>query len=315
MTTPTPDGPPGYFPPRELTARDRGRVARERLIEGTLFIAAAIGALTTAGILYSLFGETVKFFTHVSIVDFLTDTEWTPLFSTKRFGIWPLVTATMLTSFIALLVAVPVGLTTAVYLSEFATPRVRGIAKPALEVLAGVPTVVYGFFALITITPLLAKFIPGMSTFNSLSAGLVMGVMIIPMIASLSEDAMAQVPAGLREGAYALGSTRLEVALRVVFPAALSGIIASVILGLSRAVGETMIVAIAAGQRPIMTLDPRVPVETMTTFIVQVSLGDTPYGSIEYLTIFAVGSTIFFMTLMLNVISHWFVRRFREVYS
>lgn len=315
MTTPTIGGPPGYFPPRELTARDRGRVARERLIEGTLFIAAAIGALTTAGILYSLFGETVKFFTHVSIVDFLTDTEWTPLFSTKRFGIWPLVTATMLTSFIALLVAVPVGLTTAVYLSEFATPRVRGVAKPALEVLAGVPTVVYGFFALITITPLLAKFIPGMSTFNSLSAGLVMGVMIIPMIASLSEDAMAQVPAGLREGAYALGSTRLEVALRVVFPAALSGIIASVILGLSRAVGETMIVAIAAGQRPIMTLDPRVPVETMTTFIVQVSLGDTPYGSIEYLTIFAVGSTIFVMTLMLNVISHWFVRRFREVYS
>lgn len=315
MTTPTTGGPPGYFPPRELTARDRGRVLREHAIEATLFLAAALGALTTVGILYSLFGETVKFFTHVSIVDFFTDTEWTPLFSTKRFGIWPLVTATMLTSFIALLVAVPVGLATAVYLSEFATPRVRGVTKPALEVLAGVPTVVYGFFALITITPLLAKFIPGMSTFNSLSAGLVMGVMIIPMIASLSEDAMAQVPAGLREGAYALGSTRLEVALRVVFPAALSGIIASVILGLSRAVGETMIVAIAAGQRPVMTLDPRVPVETMTTFIVQVSLGDTPYGSIEYLTIFAVGSTIFVMTLILNVISHWFVRRFREVYS
>lgn len=315
MTTPTTGGPPGYFPPRELTARDRGRVIRERAIEATLFLAAAVGALTTVGILYSLFGETVKFFTHVSIVDFFTDTEWTPLFSTKRFGIWPLVTATMLTSFIALLVAVPVGLATAVYLSEFASPRVRSVTKPALEVLAGVPTVVYGFFALITITPLLAKFIPGMSTFNSLSAGLVMGVMIIPMIASLSEDAMAQVPAGLREGAYALGSTRLEVALRVVFPAALSGIIASVILGLSRAVGETMIVAIAAGQRPVMTLDPRVPVETMTTFIVQVSLGDTPYGSIEYLTIFAVGSTIFVMTLILNIVSHWFVRRFREVYS
>lgn len=315
MTTPTTAGPPGHFPPRDLRARDRGRVLREWTIESTLFLAAAIGALTTVGILYSLFGETVKFFTHVSIVDFFTDTEWTPLFSTKRFGIWPLVTATMLTSFIALSVAVPVGLTTAVYLSEFATPRVRGVAKPALEVLAGVPTVVYGFFALITITPLLAKFIPGMSTFNSLSAGLVMGVMIIPMIASLSEDAMSQVPAGLREGAYALGSTRLEVALRVVFPAALSGIIASVILGLSRAVGETMIVAIAAGQRPVMTLDPRVPVETMTTFIVQVSLGDTPYGSIEYLTIFAVGSTIFVMTLVLNVVSHWFVSRFREVYS
>ncbi len=314
MTAPT-GGPPGYFPPRALTARDRGRVLRERTIEGTLLLAAGVGALTTIGILYSLFGETVKFFTHVSIVDFFTDTEWTPLFSTKRFGIWPLVTATMLTSFIALVVAVPVGLTTAIYLSEFASPRVRGIAKPALEVLAGIPTVVYGFFALITITPILAKFIPGMSTFNSLSAGLVMGVMIIPMIASLSEDAMSAVPSGLREGAYALGSTRLEVALRVVFPAALSGIIASVILGLSRAVGETMIVAIAAGQRPVMTLDPRVPVETMTTFIVQVSLGDTPYGSIEYLTIFAVGSTIFVMTLTLNVISHWFVRRFREVYS
>ena len=315
MTATTNGGPPGSFPPRELTARDRGRVIRERTIESTLFLAAAVGALTTVGILYSLFGETVKFFTHVSIVDFFTDTEWTPLFSTKRFGIWPLVTATAMTSFIALVVAVPVGLATAVYLSEFASPRARGIAKPALEVLAGVPTVVYGFFALITITPLLAKFIPGMSTFNSLSAGLVMGVMIIPMIASLSEDAMSQVPVGLREGAYALGSTRLEVALRVVFPAALSGIIASVILGLSRAVGETMIVAIAAGQRPVMTLDPRVPVETMTTFIVQVSLGDTPYGSIEYLTIFAVGSTIFVMTLILNVISHFFVRRFREVYS
>ena len=315
MTAQATGGPPGHFPQRDLTARDRGRVIRERTIESTLLLAATVGALTTAGILYSLFGETVKFFTHVSIVDFLTDTEWTPLFSTKRFGIWPLVTATMLTSFIALLVAVPIGLATAVYLSEFATPRVRGIAKPALEVLAGVPTVVYGFFALITITPLLAKFIPGMSTFNSLSAGLVMGVMIIPMIASLSEDAMSSVPSGLREGAYALGSTRLEVALRVVFPAALSGIIASVILGLSRAVGETMIVAIAAGQRPVMTLDPRVPVETMTTFIVQVSLGDTPYGSIEYLTIFAVGSSIFLMTLTLNVISHFFVRRFREVYS
>jgi len=308
-------GSPGRFPSRELTARDRGRVLRERAIEATLFAAAAVGALTTVGILYSLFGETVRFFQHVSVGDFLTDTEWTPLFSTKRFGIWPLVSATLLTSAIALLVAVPVGLTTAVYLSEFATPRVRNLAKPALEVLAGVPTVVYGFFALITVTPLLAKFVPGMSTFNSLSAGLVMGVMIIPMIASLSEDAMAQVPAGLREGAYALGSTRLEVALRVVFPAALSGIIASVILGLSRAVGETMIVAIAAGQRPVLTIDPRVPVETMTTFIVQVSLGDTPYGSIEYLTIFAVGSTIFVMTLMLNVISHWMVRRFREVYS
>jgi len=313
--TDTTGTPPGYFPPRDLTARNRGRVIRERAIEGTLLAAAAVGALTTVGILYSLFGETVKFFTHVSIIEFFTGTDWTPLFSTKRYGIWPLVTATMLTSSIALLVAVPVGLTSAVYLSEFASPRVRSVAKPALEVLAGVPTVVYGFFALITITPILARFIPGMSTFNSLSAGLVMGVMIIPMVASLSEDAMSAVPAGLREGAYALGSTRLEVALRVVFPAALSGIIASVILGLSRAVGETMIVAIAAGQRPVMTLDPRVPVETMTTFIVQVSLGDTPYGSIEHLTIFAVGSTIFMMTLILNVISHWVVRRFREVYS
>jgi phosphate transport system permease protein len=220
-----------------------------------------------------------------------------------------------LTSFIALVVAVPLGLLSAVYLSEFAPPRVRDILKPALEVLAGVPTVVYGFFALTFVTPLLQDWFTGFSTFNSMSAGLVMGIMIIPLVASLSEDAMASVPTSLREGAYALGATRYEVATKVVFPAALSGIVAAVVLALSRAVGETMIVAIAAGQNPTLTLDPRVPVETMTAYIVQVSLGDTPYGSLSYLTIFAVGTTLFVLTFLMNLFSFWFVRRFREVYD
>ncbi len=282
----------------------------------TLLLAAAvIGVLTTAGIILALAADTVRFFGQVSIIDFLTDTQWTPLFSIKKFGIWPLITATALTSTIALAIAVPLGLMAAIYLSEFASPALRDILKPALEVLAGVPTVVYGFFALIVVTPFLGNFVPGLSTFNSLSAGIVMGIMILPLVASLSEDSMASVPRPLREGAYGLGATRFEVATRVVFPAALSGIVAAVILALSRAVGETMIVAIAAGQNPTLTLDPRVPVETMTAYIVQVSLGDTPYGSLAYLTIFAVGTTLFVLTFIMNIISHWFVRRFREVYD
>jgi phosphate transport system permease protein len=271
--------------------------------------------LTTVGILASLAGETILFFRQVSIVQFLTETQWTPLFSVQRFGIWALVSATALTAFIALATAVPLGLIAAIYLSEFATPRARDILKPALEVLAGIPTVVYGFFALLFVTPLLQNVIPGLSIFNSLSAGLVMGIMILPMISSLSEDAMASVPTALREGAYGLGATRFEVATRVVLPAALSGIVASIILALSRAVGETMIVAIAAGQNPTFPLDPRVPVETMTAYIVQVSLGDTPAGSLAYLTIFAVGTTLFVLTFGMNLFSHWFVRRFREVYD
>ncbi|MBM4415157.1 MAG: phosphate ABC transporter permease subunit PstC [Chloroflexi bacterium] len=299
----------------KLGRRNRARDARERLIAAVLLLATTIGVLTTVAIIASLAGETVRFFRDVSVVEFLTDTQWTPLFSEQHFGIGPLVTATLLTSAIALVIAVPFGLVAAIYLSEFAHPRTRAVLKPALEVLAGVPTVVYGFFALIVVTPFLQGFIPSLSTFNALSAGIVMGLMIIPLISSLSEDAMSAVPASLREGAYGLGSTRFEVATRVVFPAAFSGIIASIILALSRAGGETMIVAIAAGQRPVLTLDPTVPIETMTAYIVQVSLGDTPYGSLSYLTIFAVGASLFVMTLVMNVISHWVVRHFREEYD
>ncbi len=303
------------YPKRGTLSRNRARDLRERLVQILLLAAASLSVLTTVGILASLAGETILFFRQVSIVAFLTETQWTPLFSNQKFGIWALVSATALTAFIALATAVPLGLIAAIYLSEFATPRARDILKPALEVLAGIPTVVYGFFALLFVTPILQNFIPGLSIFNSLSAGLVMGIMILPMISSLSEDAMASVPTALREGAYALGATRFEVATRVVLPAALSGIVASIILALSRAVGETMIVAIAAGQNPTFTLDPRVPVETMTAYIVQVSLGDTPAGSLAYLTIFAVGTTLFVLTFSMNLFSHWFVRRFREVYD
>ena len=304
-----------HYPARGTLARDRARDLREGVVHGLLLAAAALGGLVTAGIILTLAADTIRFFGQVSIVEFFTETQWTPLFSVQKFGIWPLVTATALTSFIALALAVPLGLMAAIYLSEFAAPRARDVLKPALEILAGVPTVVYGFFALTFVTPLLRDVIPGLSTFNSLSAGLVMGIMIIPLVASLSEDAMTAVPRTLREGAYALGATRYEVAVKVIFPAALSGIVAAVILALSRAVGETMIVAIAAGQNPTLTLDPRVPVETMTAYIVQVSLGDTPYGSLGYLTIFAVGTTLFVLTFLMNLVSQWFVRRFREVYD
>ena len=303
------------YPQRGTLARNRARDLQERAIHGLLLAAAAVSILTTLGILVSLASETLLFFRQVSIVEFLTATQWTPLFANKQFGILPLVSATALTSLIALLIAVPLGLLAAVYLSEFASPRWRNALKPALEVLAGVPTVVYGFFALLFVTPLLQRFIPGLNIFNSLSAGIVMGIMIVPLVSSLSEDAMSAVPQGLREGAYGLGATRFEVATRVVFPAALSGIVASVILALSRAVGETMIVAIAAGQNPTLTFDPRVAVETMTAYIVQVSLGDTPAGSLGYQTIFAVGATLFVLTFAMNLFSHWFVRRFREVYD
>lgn len=305
----------GRYPERKTLGRNRARDARERVISTVLLAAAAVSVLTTFGIVLSLAGETISFFQDVSLVEFVTGTVWTPLFSTQRFGIWALISATALTSLIALLIAVPLGLIAAIYLSEFASPRRRDILKPALEVLAGVPTVVYGFFALLFVTPLLQGIIPGLSIFNSLSAGIVMGIMIIPLIASLSEDAMTAVPQALREGAFGLGATRFEVATKVVFPAALSGIVAAIILGLSRAVGETMIVAIAAGMNPTFTFDPRVPVETMTAFIVQVSLGDTPAGSLSYKTIFAVGSTLFVLTFAMNLFSHWFVRRFREVYD
>jgi phosphate transport system permease protein len=302
------------FDPQRLQ-RSWRRGVDEQVIRAVLFVAAAIGVLTTAGIIFSLASETVAFFRQVSFAQFFGDTRWTPLFSSQRFGIWALISATVLTSFIALLIAIPLGLVSAIYLSEFAQPRTRDTIKPLLEILAGVPTVVYGFFALTFLTPLLQPFVPGLQTFNSLSAGFIMGIMIVPLVSSLSEDALSSVPRSLREGAFALGATRFEVATQIVVPAALSGIVASVILALSRAVGETMVVAVAAGQTPNFTVDPRVAVETMTAYIVQVSLGDTPTGSLEYQTIFAVGSTLFVITFLLNIFSHWFVRRFREVYD
>jgi phosphate transport system permease protein len=287
----------------------------EKILETIFAACASISILTTLGIVGVLIFETIEFFREVSIFNFLFDTQFTPLFAQKEFGIGVLLSATFLTSFIALAVALPAGLLAAIFLSEYASERLRKILKPALELLAGIPTVVYGYFALLWVTPLLKEFIPGLSGFNSLSAGLVLGIMIIPTIASLSEDAIYAVPRSLREGAYALGATRREVITGVVLRAALSGIVAAFILGISRAVGETMIVAIAAGQNPRLTLDPTVPVQTMTSFIVQVSLGDTPTGSLAYKTIFAVGMTLFLITLLMNVISHWFVRRYREVYE
>jgi len=290
------------------------RRLKERLIEGALLLSALFSIFITAGIIAVLFFETFEFFKEVSIIEFLTDTQWTPLFAEKHFGILPLFAGTLLTTLIAVIVAIPIGLTSAIYLSEYASDRVRTAVKPALEILAAIPTVVYGYFALLLVTPALQMIFPDLSGFNALSPGIVMGIMIIPIISSLSEDAMHAVPMGLREGAYALGSTRLQVATRVVVPAAFSGIAASFILGISRAVGETMIVAIAAGQQPRLTMNPFVPVETVTAYIVQVSLGDTPTGTIEYRTIFAVGISLFVVTFGLNMISYWLRKRFREEY-
>ena len=288
---------------------------KERLIEGALFLSALFSIFITGGIIAVLFFETFEFFKEVSIIAFLTDTQWTPLFAEKHFGILPLFAGTFLTTVIAITVALPIGLISAIYLSEYATDRVRTMVKPALEVLAAVPTVVYGYFALLFVTPVLQKILPDLSGFNALSPGIVMGIMIIPIISSLSEDAMHAVPMGLREGAYALGSTRLQVATRVVVPAAFSGIAASFMLGISRAVGETMVVAIAAGQQPRLTLNPLVPIATVTAYIVQVSLGDTPTGTIEYKTIFAVGISLFVVTFGLNMVSYWFKKKFMEVYE
>jgi phosphate transport system permease protein len=287
----------------------------EWIIERLLFLCAALSVLTTAGIIVVLAVETFAFLREVSLVEFLTGTEWTPLFANQRFGVLPLVVGTMLVSAIAMIVALPMGLLSAIYLSEYAPSGLRRVVKPVLELLAGVPTVVYGYFALTFVTPLLQRFFPALSGFNALSPGLVMGLMILPLVSSLSEDAMRAVPQGLREGSYALGATRMQTALRVVVPGAFSGITAAFILAVSRAVGETMIVAIAAGQQPRLTGNPFVPIETMTAYIVQVSLGDTPQGTIEYRTIFAVGMLLFVMTFGLNLISTWLRERFREEYA
>lgn len=287
----------------------------ETAIAGFLFLCAAISVLTTIGIVGVLIFETIEFLSKVSIFEFLFGTNWTPLFDPPQFGVLPLVAATLVTSLIAMVVALPLGMLAAIYLSEYASRRTRGILKPALEILAGVPTVVYGYFALTFVTPLLRGYFPDLKVFNGLTAGLVMGIMIIPLVSSLSEDAMNAVPSSLREAAYGLGSTKLEVTLRVIVPAALSGIVAAFILAISRAVGETMIVAIAAGQSTIVQLNPFGPMETMTAYIARVSLGDNPQTSLEFKTIFAVGMLLFLVTFVLNLISQRVLAKFREVYQ
>ena len=286
----------------------------EGAIKGTLFTFASLSVLTTIGIIGVLLFETIEFFKEVSIIEFITGTEWTPLFAEKHFGILPLVTGTVLIAFIAMCVAIPLGMMSAIYLSEYAPPWLRAAVKPVLEVLAGIPTVVYGYFALLFVTPLLQSFIPGLSGFNALAPGIVMGIMILPIVSSLSEDAMHAVPMPLREGAYALGATRLQVSLKVVIPAALSGIMSACVLAVSRAIGETMIVTIASGQMPRFTANPLVGVETITAYIVQVSLGDTPSGTIEHKTIFAAGMTLFIFTFALNMASQYLKERFGERY-
>ncbi|MEO0279302.1 MAG: phosphate ABC transporter permease subunit PstC [candidate division WOR-3 bacterium] len=287
----------------------------EKLIKRIFFLFAFLSVITTFGIIFILIFETISFFKEVSIIRFFTEREWTPLFAIKKFGIWPLLSGTFLTSFIALLIAFPMGIFISILISEYLHPKLKGIIKPLLEILAGIPTVVYGYFALLYVTPLLKKIIPQISGFNSLSPGIVLGIMIIPTIASMSEDAFSLVPMSLREASYALGASKLETSLKVILPAASSGVISSVILGFSRAIGETMIVTIAAGQRPILTLNPLVPIETITAYIVQVSLGDTPAGSLEYRTIFAVGMVLFVITLIFNILSHnlrmKFIKSFR----
>ncbi|MEM6449878.1 MAG: phosphate ABC transporter permease subunit PstC [Cyanobacteria bacterium P01_D01_bin.105] len=311
MTADAPfDIAPGNWKPK----RDRAKLVQSivKLICGSF---AAISVLTTIGILSTLIFEAIAFLQEVPLSQFLTDTRWTPLFASKQFGIFVLVSATVMIACIAIAVALPLGLLCAICLSEYASPNVRRILKPILEILAGVPTVVYGYFALLTVTPFLQRFIPQLQGFNALSAGMVLGVMITPMVASLSEDALYSVPRSLKDGSYALGATKRETVTSVVLPAALSGIVASLILAVSRAIGETMITTLAAGANPTLGFNPFVPVMTMTAYIVQVTAGDAPHGTTAYKTIFAVGMTLFLLTLTLNIFSFWFVRRFREKYD
>ena len=291
------------------------RKIKELVIEKSLLSSALITIAVTIGIVLVLAIEAFQFFSEVSILDFLTDTQWTPLFTDKHYGILPLLSGTLLTSFIAIAVALPIGLSISIYLSEYAPKSFRKTVKPLLELLAAVPTVVYGFFALIVVTPFLQQIIPGLSGFNSLSAGFVMGIMIIPYISSISEDALHAVPNALREASFGMGATKLQTAFKVVVPAASSGIIVSIILAISRAIGETMIVAVAAGQQPRLTLDPTVPVETITAYIVQVSLGDVEHGSVEYRTIFAAGITLFVFTFLLNTLSYRIRKKYQERYD
>ncbi len=295
-------------------SRKRTRHLRERFIEFLLLAAGAFSIAVTLGIVYVLVSESFHFFQHISLWDFLTDTQWTPLFDDAHYGIMVLLSGTIVSSGVALAVAVPLGIIIAIYLSEFAPFTVREVAKPFLELLGGIPTVVYGYFALLFVTPLLQKIIPGLPGFNLLSAGLVMGIMIIPYVSSVSEDAMRAVPMSMREGSYAMGATRFQTAIRVVTPAALSGISAAFILGISRAVGETMILAVAGGMQPNLTWNPMEPAATITSFIVQVALGDLPHGSIGYQTIFAAGLTLMILTLLFNILGHFLTRKYRQVY-
>jgi phosphate transport system permease protein len=288
------------------------RRLKERLIETVLFLAAASSVFVTLGIVGILVTESIPFFEHVSIKDFLTDTEWTPLFENAHYGILPLLSGTFLTTIIALLVAIPLGTVAAAFLSEYVRPGIKEILKPILELLAAVPTVVYGYFALLFVTPLLQKVIPSLGGFNVLSAGIVMGVMIIPYVSSLSEDAMRSVPGHLREASFAVGASRIQTAFRVVIPAAFSGITSAYILGISRALGETMVVAIAAGMQPNLTLNPLEPSATITAFIVQVSLGDLPHGSIGYQSIYVAGLSLLCLTLCFNIIGLWLRKKFQE---
>lgn len=290
------------------------RHVKEKMIETLLLLAAMFSVVVTLGIVWVLLSESFQFFRHVSVWDFLTDTQWTPLFDDAHYGIMVLLSGTLVSSIVALAVAIPLGTIIAIYLSEFAPFSLREVAKPFLELLGGVPTVVYGYFALLYVTPALQYFFPELPGFNLLSAGLVMGVMIIPYVSSVSEDAMRSVPMSMREGSYAMGATRFQTAIRVVTPAALSGIAAAYILGISRAVGETMILAVAAGMQPNLTWNPAEPAATITAFIVQVALGDLPHGSIGYQTIFAAGLTLMLLTLAFNILGHLLRRKFRQAY-
>ncbi len=304
--------------PEDLLARHarlrKRRKRKEKAIELLLLLAASISVFTTFGIVYVLLSETWAFFQEVTLAQFFLDTQWTPLFSDAHYGIAVLLSGTLTSSLVALLVAIPLGTVIAIYISEFANSTVREVVKPMLEMLSGVPTIIYGYFALLFITPLLQAVFPGLPGFNLLSAGMVMGIMIIPYVSSLSEDAMRAVPMDLREASYAMGATRFQTAVRVVFPAAFSGVASAYILGISRAVGETMIVAVAAGMQPNLTFNPAEPAATVTSFIVQVALGDLPHGSIGYKTIFAAGLTLFVVTLLFNILGQWLRRRYREAY-
>ena len=290
------------------------RKIREKIIETILFLSAFLSVVITISIVAILAYESSGFFREVSLREFFTETQWTPLFSEPRFGIMPLVMGTVLTTAIALAVALPLGILVAVYLSEFASYRLREFVKPTLELLAAVPTVVYGYFALLTLTPFLQRFLPDLSGFNALSPGIIMGIMIIPYVSSVSEDAMRAVPMHIREGSFAMGATKLQTSFMVIIPSAFSGIAAAFIIGISRAIGETMVVAIAAGGQPNFTLNPLEPVQTLTAYIVQVSLGDVPHGTLSYRTIFAAGITLFFMTLGFNILGYFLRKRIREVY-